>query len=318
MKRIIASIVLTFTALTSVPAFAQLNGENLLGDTGVGNGTQPAPGWYVAALYYSYPTDTIRNGDGDPLSLDPSRPGEMTIHAFAPLVVFVTPKKIIGANYGVMAVVPFANAGIEAPVLGLQKDISAGLGDLYVVPITLGWQRPRVNVNTALGFFAPSGRYTAGADDNLGKGMWSWELSAGTTVFLDPRKSWTVSTAAFWETHTKKADSDVKVGQLLTLEGGAAKSFLQGALSVGMAYYAQWKLTDDRFGAGPNLPRDQIIDKHRVYGFGPDITLPIATRSKLISLLNIRYLWETGARVKTEGQSLVMTATFPVPSIRIN
>jgi hypothetical protein len=46
--------------------------------------------------------------------------------------------------------------------------------------------------------------------------------------------------------------------------------------------------------------------------FGPDVTLPVATKTKLIALVNVRYLWETGARIKTEGQSLVVTATFPV------
>jgi hypothetical protein len=318
MRPLVASFVLTLALSIAAPASAQLNGENLLGDTGVGNGTQPAPGFYVAALYYSYDADTIRNADGDRLTLDPSRPGEQKIHAFAPLMVYVSPAKIFGANYGMMAVLPFANGALEAPALGFQAELDTGLGDVYVLPITLGWRLPRANVNAAAGFFAPTGRYTAGADDNLGKGMWSWELSGGTTLFLDAQKSWSVSASGFWETHTKKADSDVKVGQLFTLEGGAGKSFLQGAMSVGVAYFAQWKLTDDRFGVAPNLPGGLVLDKHRVYGLGPDVTIPLATKSKLISLVNIRYLWETGARVKTEGQSLVVTATFPVPSVRIN
>ena len=47
------------------------------------------------------------------------------------------------------------------------------------------------------------------------------------------------------------------------------------------------------------------------------MTLPIATKSKLISFVNVRYFWETGAQLKTQGQSLVVTATFPVPSVTI-
>ncbi len=318
MKRLVGSIVLALMCISAAPAFAQLNGENLLGDTGVGNGTQPAPGFYVAALYYSYSTDRIKNADGTLVTLDPSRPGEQILHAFAPFVVFVSPAKILGANYGMMAVLPFANGALEAPALGFQASLDSGLSDMYILPITLGWHLPRANVNAAAGFYAPTGRYEDGGDDNLGKGMWSWELSAGTTVFLDTQKSWSVSASGFWETHTKKADSDDKVGQLFTLEGGVGKAFLQGAMSVGMAYYAQWKLTDDQFGVAPNLPGGPVLRKHRVYGLGPDITIPIATRSRLISLLNVRYFWETGARVKTEWQSLVATATFPIPSVRLN
>ena len=107
------------------------------------------------------------------------------------------------------------------------------------------------------------------------------------------------------------------LGQLLTLEGGLGKSFLEGAASVGLAYYAQWKLTNDDFGFPVGLPAGPLLGKHRVWGFGPDVTIPVATKSKLIALVNVRYFWETGARVKTEGQSLVLTGTFPIPSIKI-
>ena len=70
------------------------------------------------------------------------------------------------------------------------------------------------------------------------------------------------------------------------------------------------------------LPGGDPIDaefpnKHKVFAFGPDVTLPVASKSKLFALVNIRYFWETGARVKTEGQTLVVTATFPVPSVKL-
>jgi hypothetical protein len=43
-------------------------------------------------------------------------------------------------------------------------------------------------------------------------------------------------------------------------------------------------------------------NKHKVFAFGPDVTLPVASKSKLFALVNVRYLWETGARVKTSHQ----------------
>ncbi len=58
-------------------------------------------------------------------------------------------------------------------------------------------------------------------------------------------------------------------------------------------------------------------NKHRVFAFGPDVTLPVASKSKLFALVNVRYLWETGAKVKTEGETLVVTATFPIPSMKL-
>jgi hypothetical protein len=86
--------------------------------------------------------------------------------------------------------------------------------------------------------------------------------------------------------------------------------------------YAQWKLTADALGTC-TLPGGSTISpalsdmKHRVFAFGPDVTLPIATKSKLFALVDIRYLWETGARSKTQGQTLLVTATFPVPSVKL-
>jgi len=54
-----------------------------------------------------------------------------------------------------------------------------------------------------------------------------------------------------------------------------------------------------------------------VFALGPDATLPVATKAKLFALVNVRYLWEMGARSKTQGQGLVVTATFPIPSVKL-
>ena len=47
------------------------------------------------------------------------------------------------------------------------------------------------------------------------------------------------------------------------------------------------------------------------------MTLPIATKKKLYALVNVRYFWEMGARTKTQGQTLTITATFPIPSVKL-
>ena len=291
------------------------------------SGSQPAPGFYLSALYYFYNTDTIKNADGNRITLDPTQAGSQKLHVIAPLVIYVSRTKVLGANYGMMAVVPFANGGLEAPGFGFDAENSTGAADIYLVPLQLGWHKPRADIVTAFALFAPTGRYMAGGDDNLGKGMWSYELRRHDGLFrreedADP------CDAGYWETHTKKKDTGnvrvgnitltgVKVGQLLTLEDGLGKSFLEGAASVGFAYYAQWKITHDDFGFPLSLPGDPSIARHGVFGLGPDVTIPVAANSKLISLVNVRYFWEAGAQLKTQGNPLVVTATLPVPSIKI-
>ena len=93
------------------------------------------------------------------------------------------------------------------------------------------------------------------------------------------------------------------------------KSFMEGAANAGIAYYAQWKLSDDDFGVDlPPLP-NRRLGKHEVYGFGPELTLPIASKKTLFGFLNLRYFWETGARTALQGNTFVVTLTFPLPGI---
>lgn len=319
----------TVVALTlcAAPARAQLNGENLLGDMGVKSGTQPEPGLYVSSIFYRYFTDTIKDQNGKSLTLDPTGSGSQTIHAGMPAIYWVTPKKVLGGNLGMMAVLPIAKGALEAPGLGVSEKASTGLSDLYVMPVQLGWQFKHADAIAGVGLFAPTGRYRAGASDNLGKGMWSYEVSGGGTFYLDSARTFSVASTAYWETHSGKQGDvqvqnvslhDVKVGQLLTVEGGVGKAFLHGAASIGVAYYAQWKVTADQIATSPSIPElSGIPDKHRVWGVGPDVTIPIATKTRLISLVNVRYLWEQGAVVKTQGQTLMITNTIPVGGIRI-
>lgn len=311
-------LVAVASACWTGAAHAQFNGHNSLGDFGLLSGSQPDPGLYASVFYYRFGTDMVRDRNGDVVSFSTGERGSIVVNSFAGILSYVSDKKILGANYGAMAVVPVANIRLAVPILGLEQRTGTALGDVYVQPINLGWHTKRVDFTAGLGLFAPTGRYKVDAEDNVGLGMWSFELYGGATVFFDAKKSWHLATTAWYETHTEMQNSDVRVGDLLSLEGGFGKSFLEGTLNVGAAYYAQWKISNDDFGAGSQLPDGGLIGKHRVFALGPEVTLPLATSSKLIALVNARYLWEFGARTKTEGNSLVITATFPIPSVPIN
>ena len=322
MSRLMApAIACGLTLLLAVPAQAQLNGSHTLGDFGVQSGSQPAPGVYAALFYLRYDTDTIKDADGDIVRLPQASPGSLAVGAVAPMVWYVSKTKLFGANYGAMVVFPFANASLEAPAFQLSNTVDTSFSDILIRPFDLGWHTPNADVAAGLQLYLPTGRYERGGSDNIGKGMWAYEPFVGATFYFDERRTTSFATTAYWEFHGKKKDSDVKVGQLLTLQGGLGKSYLAGGLILGAAYYAQWKLTADDLVAFVSPGGDAIdVDarnKHKVFGFGPDVTLPVASTSKLFALVNIRYLWETGARLKTEGQTLVVTATFPVPSVRL-
>jgi len=302
--------------MTSGQAHAAFLGHNFRGDFGLQSGTQPDPGIYVSAMYLRYDADKLLNSDGNSIGPDPSQPGSTTSNSYAAGVWYVSDFKILGANYGFMAYPAFTNNGLEAPVFGLDQSTNTGFTDLYFQPINLGWHTEQADFIAGLGVYAPTGRYEPGASDNLGLGMWSFEAFAGTTIYFDEARTWHFATTAYYETHTKKEDTDIRVGDILTLEGGLGKTFMDGAFTVGIAYYAQFQVTYDDVGSDLEpLLEGQKLPKQRVFGVGPEVTIPIATSSTLYGLLNARFFWETGARSTLEGTTLTVTATFPIPSV---
>jgi len=313
-------IIFIFLLFISTSVYAQFKGHNSLGDFGIMAGSQPDPGLYASAFYLNYHTDKILDANGDQITFDPGNPGDISVSALAGLVWYVSDLKILGANYGAFVVFPFVNAALEVPVFGLEETSGFAFSDLYIQPLNLGWKTNMANYMAGLGIFIPTGNYEPAGDSNSGLGMWSFEIYGGATFFFDQAKSWHFSAIAWYEIHSEKKDTDVKVGDILSLEGGLGKSFLGGALTVGLAYYAQWKISEDDLGI--TIPEQFsslfAIDKHKVYAIGPEATIPVPIDNKLVAMINVRYFWEFGARSTAEGNTLTITATFPIPSIPIN
>jgi hypothetical protein len=319
IKHWISILIVLMAALflTATTAHAQLAGHNSRGDYGLLSGTLAPPGWYlVAPLYYRYSADEFRDNNGDRFSALGGG-GSIEATAWLAAAIWVSERKLFGGNYSFEFYPGVTNNALEFPPLATDDRVSTGIADLYIRPINLGWNTPRADFVAGIGIYAPTGEYEVDGSSNRGLGMWSYELSAGTTVYLDEAKSWHFAATAFYETHGKKEDTNIRVGNLLTIEGGLGKTFMDGAANVGLAYYAQWKLTDDEFGLDlPSLPNSRL-GKHRVYGFGPELTLPLATNKALYGFFNLRYFWETGARTSLQGDTLVATLTFPIPSIAL-
>ncbi len=290
--------------LTSGSASAQLGGHHILGDSGLQSASQPPPGFYVSGMFHNYHTSEIKNRFGDPL------PGEGTLNLgfFVPAVSVVTPIKILGANYGFLVSFPFSATRLELPRLDVEDSLS-GYTDMYLRPIELGWHPKAADILLGYGFYAPTGRFEPGADDNTGLGMWSHELLAGATVYFDEAKKWHLSGTGFYETHARNKDLDTKVGGIFTVEGGLGRTLFGGLGNLGIAYYGQWKVTDDEIS---NLPDLITLGKNRVQGVGPEIGAPIPLGTDGVLLLGFRYLWEFDARSNTQGQTLNFTVTLPL------
>jgi hypothetical protein len=235
-----ALLMVTLTLMAPTPALAQLGGENLRGDYGMKSGSQGPPGTYVGDVFYFYRTDTVKDLSGNSVR------GATSLNIFADVILGsqVTKKKILGGNYAFMAALPILNTELALPSLNVGTQ-TWGLADMYIQPIALGWHLKKADAVAGYAFVAPTGRFTAGANDNTGMGMWSNEFSGGTTVYLDPTKKWHAAGTGYYEIHTSKQNLDSKTGNIFTLEGGVGRAFLGGYANGGMAYAGQWKVTQD-------------------------------------------------------------------------
>jgi len=163
------------------------------------------PGFYGLVYNYYYSTDRLNNRDGDKVrsvSVGPANVNvnvDLHMYALIPVFAWVSPCKVLGANYAAYVAPSFADNSVSAHlsianVAGGSINHSAdfGMGDLYVQPVWLDWAMPHWDFMLAYGFYAPVGRYDThtvalpgGADvtleyrNNLGLGFWTQQSQAG-------------------------------------------------------------------------------------------------------------------------------------------
>jgi hypothetical protein len=291
-------------------ARAQLVTQHVKGGAGLKAGSQAPPGGYVVApVFYIYNTDTVKDRNGD--KLPPS--ADLTSEFFAAGYSQVTTKKILGGTYSFTVLFP---AGANNRIQGTEIDQNpgAGLTDSVVTPINLGWHQKQADVQAGFSIFIPTGRYTDGASNNTGLGMWGFEPSVATTVYFDAARRYHAATALTLDFQSKKEDSETKVGNQLNLEGGVGGDFLKGALTAGLCYYAAFKMSDDDI---QGLPGILIRGKNKSFALGPEATLPIAAHKTVYGFVTVRYFWEMYARTTTQGNAFLIQATFLTKPIKL-
>ena len=295
-------------------AFADFKGHHTPGGWGMFSGTQtPAPGSaIISGIYTRYHSDKLVDRYGDDLNLS-GKHRDLTSDSYSLFAWWVSDYKILGANWGMLGSVFGTDNSLE--YAGLDFDASLGMGDLYWQPLNLGWHLKQADFILSYGIYFPTGRYDANADDNTGMGMWTHEFCAGSTLYLNKAKNWSVSAAGYYEINTEKDDTDTTVGDILTIEGGLGRSWYEGAFSAGLAYYAQWKMTDDKVGGlqevDDRLPNELSLNRSRLFGLGPELNFPILIKKKPICFVTVRYQWELEARSTLEGQNLNVFLNFP-------
>jgi hypothetical protein len=301
LKNILTALVL----LVSFYSNAQLKGGHILGEMGLQSGTQsPANTLAVYVPGYWYAASTLRNSNGDVSVANP----DVNMFVTGVGVSWVSDFKILGANYGATALLGFASNKIEGNNVNI--DGSLALTDTYIVPVQLGWHKKRADFVFSYQIYLPTGKYTAGASDNSGLGMFMNEFSAGTTLFFNDKKTFHFSTLASYEINGKKKDTDIKTGDILSFEGGLGKTFYmfnaektapKGIINAGLIYYLQYKVTNDKIPVGGIVFEG---DKDHVAALGAEVNF-LHLKSK--STIGLRWLGEIDAVNRFQGNTFFLT-----------
>jgi hypothetical protein len=272
-----------------------------LGMSAMNSGATPAAGLTYTNLFILYSRDESRGDDGELLATG-SNSVLMDMNTF----VWGSKKKILdGARYAASATLPFANNSLASDASGAVSG-GGGFADSYYQPVILGWDKPRVGFKAIYGFLAPTGRFTAGAADNVGSGYWTNVLASGQSIYLTSDKRTAISAFQMYEFHTTQEGTDVKPGETFSLDYSVTHTIgltTDTQLQFGVVGYEQRQTTDKR---GPGLTPDQASSRYAInsIGLAANINLPSRKTS-----LGLKYFDEFANRSTFQGYSLQISGS---------
>jgi hypothetical protein len=288
------------TAAALMALAAQLSAQDLpigshypIGAEGLKGADLPPPGFYVRDYNYFYTAESV---DGLPVNMN------LFVYVQAVKTVYLTDHKLLGADWGVDAIIPFMYKNVT------MAHATAGqfnLGDIYACPMLLSWHVKQFDFSAALGVWAPSGNFNAGTPAaplralvSPGNGFWSPMLTAGVVWYPDEEKTWALSLLNRCEVNTEQDQTDITPGDMYSLEWGLSKTVYHG-VDVGLAGYWQQEFTEDS-GKGAATALSHVV------GIGPEVSV---LWEKLGLISSLRYEYEVDSKDRPNGQAVVLTLT---------
>ncbi len=304
--RLFAVVVLlaaaNFVVLT--PVQAQVRGVYPVGMNATNSGVTPEAGFTYSNLFIIFSRDEEKGPHGEILAT-----GQNSIMMDMNSFIWVSKKKmgfLGGAVFSASATLPIANNSLTSDVNGALSG-GGGFADSYYQPLILGWRKQRVAIRAIYGFLAPTGRFSAGANTNVGSGYWTSVVASGQTIYLDPSKATALSAFQMYEFHSTQGGTMIHPGQTLNLDYSLTHTFLlqRGLrLQLGLVGYGQWQTTDKH---GPNITPEQAGAHYKVnaLGFAANAILP----ERKVSV-GLKYFHEFECRSTFQGYTLQISAAI--------
>jgi hypothetical protein len=163
------------------------------------------------------------------------------------------------------------------------------------------------DIRGVFGFLAPTGRFNAGASNNVGSGYWTSTISAGETFYLTANKATALSAFQMYEFHGRQQGTNIHPGQTLDLDYSLTQLLpLHEELQIqlGIVGYNQWQTTDK---TGPTITPAQARAHYRVNALGVAANMILPVRNVSVGF---KYFEEFANRSTFQGYSLQLAAAL--------
>src|SRR5215510_11844445 len=291
----ICMLVLTFEAR------AQNRGVYPLGMSATNSGVTPAPGFTYVNQLLIYSRDESKGPDGEVLAT-----GSNSVVMDMNTIAWVSKNRILGgAKFSMSATLPFARNSLTSDVTGPQSG-GGGFADSYYQPFILGWEKKRAAFRAVYGFLAPTGRFEAGANGNVGSGYWTHAFSSGQTYYLTENKATSISAFQMYEVHTNQKATAIHPGQTLNLDYSVVHSIdfhSEKRVQIGLVGYNQWQTTDK---TGPAITPEQAKAHYKVNALGFASNLTLSSRANI----GFKYFQEFSNRSTFQGHSIQIAGSI--------
>jgi hypothetical protein len=290
-------------SILSMSTQAQNRGVYPLGMSATNSGVTPAPGFtYVNQLLF-YSRDHARDNEGNTLTVT----GENYVLMDMNTLAWVTKKTFLGgANFSAVATLPFARNNLTSDIQGKISG-GGGFADSYYMPFILGWNRERVAIRAIYGFLAPTGRFVAGGNDNVGSGYWTNTVSSGETFYPTKNKRLILSAFQMYEFHGVQEGTDTNPGETFDLDYsimGLLRGFQSFQLQAGLVGYGQRQTTAT---TGPTISEAASMDRYAVNGLGFAVNTAFPKHKAAVGL---KYFKEFANRSTFQGYSVQLSGSI--------
>lgn len=271
----IASLLLVAPAFVfaAVRAQGQVRGVYPLGMSATNSGVTPEAGFTYSNAFLFYARDELKGPDGEVVAT-----GHNSVLMDMNTFVWVSNAKIgmLGKPvFSAAATLPIANNSLSSDITGAMSG-GGGFADSYYQPLILGWRMERADIRAICGFLAPTGRFTAGANDNVGSGYWTPALSSGQTIYLSKSRATAASAFEMYEWHTTQQGTEIRPGNTFDLDYSATHILSvrkDMGLQLGVVGYEQFQTTGQ---TGPTITPAQASARYAVHslGFAANVMMP--------------------------------------------